>query len=138
MANKKNRGKARGKHGRRSEGKRGQHNSGGPVRSSSEKKAAEALTVGLVLAALATLFTEVLVVGIRVGMLVVPEWQSSESLQASASLMLIVAAITGAVCLVLTPIVSRTRKVRLPLSVIVGIAIAAIAPYLTIIASKWH
>jgi hypothetical protein len=98
----------------------------------------EVLTVGLVLAAMATLMAEFAVAGVRVVMLVIPELRTSESLDAGAWLMLMVAAVTGGICLILTPIVSRTRKARLPLTVTAGITIAAVAPYVTIIATAWR
>lgn len=100
---------------------------------SGETRGAEALTVALILSAMATLLAEVVAVIAQIAMLSEPQWRTIEWLQALPRIMLMVAAVTGVICLILNPVVSRLRQVKLPLSVTVAITIMAVTPWLTLL-----
>ena len=106
--------------------------------SATEERTTEAVTVGLILSAMALFLAEAIVVGTRFAMFVSPELRGSIWPHAIARLMLAVAATTGAVCLILNPIVARMRDVKLPLAVTVGITIAALAPYAALLVMQWR
>lgn len=98
-----------------------------------ESRGAEALTVALILSAMATLLAEAIASAGQIALLSEPKWRSIEWVQALPRIMLLVAAVTGLICLILNPVVSRIRQVKLPLVVTVGITILSIAPIVTLL-----
>jgi hypothetical protein len=98
-----------------------------------ESRGAEALTVALILAAMATLLAEGVVAGARIALLIEPKLRDLEWMQALPRVMLLVSATTGVICLVMNPIVSRVRRLKLPLVVTVGINLCAITPLIAIL-----
>lgn len=97
-----------------------------------ESRGAEALTVALILAAMATLLAELVASAGQIALLSEPKWRTIDWLQALPRIMLLIASVTGVICLMLNPVVSRIRRVKLPLVVTVGITIMSIAPILTL------
>ena len=102
----------------------------------SETHAADALTVGLILSAMATLFAESVALIAKIALLSEPEWRNIEWLIALPRIMLLIAGVTGFVCLILNPVVNRIRRVKLPLAVTVAIAIMAVTPLVTFLVMR--
>jgi hypothetical protein len=98
-----------------------------------ESRGAEALTVALILAAMATLLAELVASAGQIALLSEPKWRTIDWLQALPRIMLLIASVTGVICLMLNPVVSRVRQVKLPLVVTVGITIMSIAPIVTML-----
>lgn len=124
----------RSRNGRERSSNKGRSRSDKPDLTTRESEGANALTVGLILATLATLFAEVIAFLGKLALVTEPAWRDLEWLQALPRLMIIVATITGLVCLVLNPIVARVRVVKLPVLVIAAIYLIGITPLLTLVA----
>ena len=94
------------------------------------KTSSEAATVAWMLSLLATIGAEGLGLATRLAMLVVG---SSVPLQAFSGTLLLVAALTGVLLLILTPLVLKVRDTPPPKPLVVAAYVAGTVPILTLV-----
>ncbi|SRR5690606_17112269 len=98
-----------------------------------EERSAEAATVAWMLAAVATLASQLVALAARIAAWGTEPQELSQAASILPGWFLLCAVLTGLVCLALTPVVYRLRKRRPPLPVTIGAVVISLTPLVVLL-----